>query len=178
MSKLWNRFAAMAASTVRMVVAMVMATTMLVACDAQKIMKLEEGVSTEADVKKQFGEPTAVFPNADGSRTFEYTRQPAGQENYFIVIGGDGKMSSLRQVLKASELAKVTAGMDKDQVRRLIGRPAKSQKFDLKPDEEHWDWRWLDGQQAKIFTATFNPAGVVMKTAITDDPAVTMPGGK
>ncbi len=155
-----------------------MAATMLVACDAQKIMKLEEGVSTEADVKKQFGEPAAVFPNADGSRTFEYPRQPAGQENYFIVIGADGKMSSVRQVMKASELAKITAGMDKDQVRRILGRPAKSIKYDLKPDEEHWDWRWLDGQQSKIFTATFAPSGKVIKTAIIDDPAVALPGGK
>ena len=158
--------------------AVALATTMLVACDAQKIMKLEEGVSTEADVKKQFGEPQAVFNNADGSRTFEYTRQPSGQENYFITIGKDGKMSSLRQVLKASEFAKITAGMDKDQVRRAIGRPAKSQKFDLKPDEEHWDWRWLDGQQSKIFTATFDPSGKVIKTAVIDDPAAVMPGGK
>ena len=106
--------------------AWVMAATMLVACDAQKIMKLEEGVSTEADVKKQFGEPTAVFPNADGSRTFEYTRQPAGQENYFMTIGKDGKLTSIRQVLKAAEFAKITAGMDKDQVRRAIGAAAAS----------------------------------------------------
>jgi hypothetical protein len=158
--------------------ALAMAATMLAACDAQKIMNLEEGVSTEADVKKQFGEPIAVFPNADGSRTFEYTRQPSGQQNYFITIGKDGKMASLRQVLKAAEFAKIAVGMDKDQVRRAIGRPAKSQKFDLKPDEEHWDWRWLDGQQSKIFTATFNPDGKVTKTAVIDDPAATMPGGK
>lgn len=161
-----------------MLTTLALAATMLVGCDAQKIMKLEEGVSTEADVKQQFGEPNAVFPNADGSRTFEYTRQPAGQENYFITIGADGKMTSLRQVLKASEFAKIVPGMDKDQVRRVIGRPAKSTKFDLKPDEEHWDWRWLDGQQSKIFTATFNPAGKVVKTAVIDDPATAMPGGK
>jgi hypothetical protein len=161
-----------------MLTALALAATMLVACDAQKIMKLEEGVSTEADVKKQFGEPDAVFPNADGSRTFEYTRQPAGQENYFVKIGADGKMASLRQVLKASEFAKIVPGMDKDQVRQTIGRPAKSTKFDLKPDEEHWDWRWLDGQQSKIFTVTFNPEGKVIKTAVIDDPAAVMPGGK
>ena len=149
--------------------ALVMAATMLVACDAQKIMKLEEGVSTEADVKKLFGEPIAVFPNADGSRTFEYTRQPAGQENYFMTIGKDGKLASIRQVLKAAEFAKITAGMDKDQVRRAIGRPAKSQKFDLKPDEEHWDWRWLDGQLPKWFSVTFDRDGKVAGTAITDD---------
>ncbi len=158
--------------------AVAMAAAMLVACDAQKIMKLEEGVSTEADVRKEFGEPAASFPNADGSKTLEYTRQPQGQTNYFITIAADGKMSALRQVLKASEFAKVTPGLDKDQVRKIIGRPAKSTKFDLKPDEEHWDWRWLDGQQSKIFTATFNPEGKVTKTAVIDDPVTALPGGK
>ncbi len=147
-------------------------------CDMQRASKLEEGVSTEADVRKQFGEPQAIFTNPDGSRTFEYTRQPEGQSNYFIVIGSDGKMSSLRQVLKTSEFAKVTQGANKDEVRKILGRPSKSMRYDLKPDEENWEWRWLDGQQAKVFIATFDRDGKVIKTATIDDPAVTMPGGK
>ena len=41
----------------------VLACTMawaLLGCDAQRIEKLEEGVATEADVRKQFGEPAGV----------------------------------------------------------------------------------------------------------------------
>jgi hypothetical protein len=55
-------------------------------------------------------------------------------------------------------------------VRRLIGPPAKTQRFDLKPDEENWDWRWMDNQQPKVFTVTFDKDGKVMTTAVVDDP--------
>ena len=142
----------------------------LVGCDPQKIAKLEEGVATEADVRKQFGEPHATYSEADGSKTFEYSRQPEGQVAYMITIGTDGKMSALRQVLKPAEFAKVKPGMDKGEVRRLLGKPAKTAKFDLKPDEEHWDWRWLDAQQGKLFSVTFDRDGKVMASAVSDDP--------
>jgi len=148
----------------------------LVGCDQQKIAKLEEGVATEADVRKQFGEPGATYSEADGSKTFEYSRQPEGQVAYMITIGSDGKMSALRQVLKTAEFAKVKPGMDKGEVRRVLGKPAKTAKFDLKPDEEHWDWRWLDGQIPKVFSVTFDRDGKVMASAVSDDPAQTKQG--
>jgi outer membrane protein assembly factor BamE (lipoprotein component of BamABCDE complex) len=141
----------------------------LVGCDPQKIAKLEEGVATEADVRKEFGEPHATYSEADGSKTFEYSRQPEGQVAYMITIGADGKMSALRQVLKDSEFVKIKPGMDKSEVRRLLGKPGKTAKFDLKPDEEHWDWRWLDNQQNKLFSVTFNRDGKVMASAVSDD---------
>jgi hypothetical protein len=97
----------------------------LVGCDQQKIAKLEEGVATEADVLKQFGQPHATYAEADGAKTFEFSRQPEGQVAYMITIGTDGKMSALRQVLKPAEFAKVTPGLDKAAVRRLLGKPAR-----------------------------------------------------
>jgi outer membrane protein assembly factor BamE (lipoprotein component of BamABCDE complex) len=145
----------------------------LVGCDPQKIAKLEEGVATEADVRAQFGEPHATYSEADGSKTFEYSRQPEGQVAYMITIGGDGKMSALRQVLKPAEFVKIKPGMDKVEVRRVLGKPAKTAKFDLKPDEEHWDWRWLDGQAPKFFSVTFDRDGKVMASAVSEDPRET-----
>jgi hypothetical protein len=141
----------------------------LAGCDPQKIAKLEEGVATEADVRKQFGEPDATYNEADGGKTFEFTRQPEGQTAYMITIGADGKMSALRQVLKPAEFAKIQPGMDKAAVRRTLGKPYKTTRYDLKPDEEHWDWRWADGQVAKIFGVTFNRDGKVMSSAVSDD---------
>ena len=145
-------------------------------CDQQRIAKLEEGVATEADVRREFGEPKAVFNEPDGGRTFEYPRQPEGQVNYFITLGADGKMSALRQVLKPAEFAKVTPGLDKTEVRKLLGRPAKTQRFDLKPDEEHWQWRWLDGQQSRLFNVTFDRDGKVATSATADDMRSTQGG--
>ena len=141
----------------------------LFGCDQKRIEKLEEGVATEADVRQQFGEPQQTYSDPDGSRTFEYSRQPEGQVAYMITIGPDGKMSALRQVLKPADFAKVVPGMESAQVRRMLGRPAKTAKYPLKPDEEHWEWRWLDGQQSKVFTVTFGPQGRVDSTSVSDE---------
>src|SRR5688500_18928069 len=94
---------------------------LLAGCDSQRIAKLEEGVATEADVRREFGEPERVREEGDGSRTLEYPRQPAGRQNYLITIGPDGRMSALRQVLSARYFAMVVPGMTRQQVRDLLG---------------------------------------------------------
>lgn len=146
----------------------VLACAVLVACDVQRMQKMEVGVSTEADVRSQFGDPAAVYDEQDGGRTLEYPRQPEGQINYMITIGPQGTLNALRQVLNPDRFAMISPGLDKAQVRRLIGRPAKVQLFELKK-EEVWDWRWLDGTQSKIFSVTFDPDGKVQSTAVTDE---------
>ena len=145
------------------------ALLLLAGCDQKKIAELEEGVSTEADVRARFGEPAAVYEESNGDQTLEYPRQPAGQTNYMISIGPDGKMSSLRQVLKPANFAQITPGLTREQVRRMLGLPAKTQTFELK-DEEIWDWRFADGQEIKVFSVTFDRDGRVITTATTLDP--------
>jgi hypothetical protein len=140
---------------------------LLAGCDAQRIAKLEEGVATEADVRRQFGEPERVREEADGSRTLEYPRQPAGRQNYLITIGSDGRMSALRQVLSARYFALVQPGMTQPQVRDLLGRPAKRTPYRLSQTEV-WDWQYLDGQQEKLFSVTFDADGRVQSTGSMD----------
>lgn len=139
-------------------------TALLAGCDPQRISELEEGVATEADVRARFGQPAAIYNEENGARTFEYPRQPAGQVNYMITVGTDGKMSALRQVLKPSNFAKVETGWDKAQVRRLLGLPAKTMRYELK-NEEVWDWRFADGQENKMFSVTFDNDGRVKSSA-------------
>ena len=152
-------------------------TAWLPGCDPKNIAELEEGVATEADVRAKFGEPVAVYPEANGSRTFEYPRQPEGQRNYMISIGSDGKMTALRQVLTPETFTAVTPGLDKSQVRRLLGRPGKTQTFALK-QEEIWDWRFLDRAQGKLFSVTFDKDGIVTGSASMLDPRENLTGGK
>lgn len=151
-----------------LVVLGLMLTGLLAGCDPQRISELEEGVSTEADVRAKFGQPAAVYNEENGARTFEYPRQPAGQVNYMITVGPDGKMTALRQVLTPANFAKVEPGWDKAQVRRLLGLPAKTMRYELK-NEEIWDWRFADGQEGKLFSVTFDRDGRVMSTAVTPD---------
>ena len=71
---------------------------LLAACDQRAISELEEGVSTEADVREKFGAPEAVWDGPDGAQVYEYNRQPAGYQNYQITIGPDGKMAALKNI--------------------------------------------------------------------------------
>lgn len=149
----------------------------LAGCDEQRAAQLEEGVSTETQVRQQFGEPVTVVTLGDGSRVFEYPRQPEGWTNYFITLGPDGKMSSLRQVLTEANFARVSTGMTQHEVRALLGRPAHTQRYELR-QVDVWDWRFRVGQTSRVFSATFDNEGRVTTTAIADDPRETQIGGR
>jgi len=101
-------------------------------CDQNRIGKLEEGVSTEADVRAQFGQPENIWDEPGGARTLEYNRNPAGHQNYMVTIGPGGTMTSLRQVLTPANFARVQPGMPMEHVRRMLGKPAKTTPFPLK----------------------------------------------
>ncbi len=156
---------------------MLLTAALLWACDAKRIEKLEEGVATEADVRQQFGDPVTITEKADGSKIMEYPRQPEGSTNYLITIGADGKMSGLRQLLTPANFAKVQPGLAKDEVRRMLGKPAKTQRFALKPDEETWDWRFIDNGVSKVFSVTFGGDARVISSAVGNDPRETHTGG-
>lgn len=153
----------------------VMVVLTLAGCDAQKIENLEVGVSTEAQVREKWGMPEATFAEPDGSVVLEYPRQPAGQKNYMIVIGSDGTLKSIRQVLNAETIANIKPGMMKDEVRRLVGRSAKTLRYDLKPNEEVWEWRWADGQQSKVLTVVFGANGQVTSVNTQPDKTPDLP---
>ena len=141
----------------------------LVGCDQQRVAELEEGVATESDVRTRFGEPEKIWDASDmattpqpgaagvpGSKTFEYNRQPAGNVNYMITIGPDGKMSALRQVLSPQNFAKVLPGLPMEAVRKMLGRPMKVTPYALS-QTTHYDWRYLNPPTtAMIFTVVFD----------------------
>ena len=140
----------------------------LVGCDPQHISELEEGVATEADVRARFGEPENVW-DVPGGRVLEYNRQPQGQKNYMITIGADGKMSALRQVLTPENFAKVQPGMAMEELRKLLGKPAKVVRYALKRETE-WDWRWLQPpSSAMVFTAVLSDDQRVLRSGSSPD---------
>jgi len=150
----------------------------ITACDPQRVAQREEGVSTEVEVRQQFGDPVTITAQADGSRVFDYPRQPEGWTNYVITIGPDGKMSSLRQLLSPDNFARVQPGLGMAEVGTLLGRPAQVKRYELK-NEEVWDWRFKqNGQESKLFSVTFGADGRVLGTAIGDDPRDTANSGR
>ena len=148
----------------------VVAALALVACDQQRINELEEGLSTEADVRDRFGVPDHVWDEGGGARTLEYNRQPAGERNYMITIGPDGKMSALRQVLNPDNFRRVQPGMGVEDVRRMLGKPAKQVPYKLQ-NEIVWTWKFLEPpSEKKAFNVVFSPDYRVIRTEIGPDP--------
>ncbi len=141
----------------------------LAGCDRKNISELEEGVSTQADVRARFGEPENVWDAPNGAHVFEYNRQPQGQKNYMITIGADGKMSALRQVLTPENFARVQPGMAMEDLRKLLGKPAKVTPYALKRETE-WDWRWVQPPNSPmVFTATLNDDQRVVRSGSSPD---------
>ena len=150
----------------------------LAGCDQQAIKELEEGVATEADVRARFGEPEKIWDAPDGGRTFEYNRQPAGHRNYMITIGTDGKMSALRQVLAPHHFAKVQPGMMMEEVRKMLGKPARITPFELK-GEVAYDWRYLESPNTHmVFTVFFDRDYRVLRTGSVVDPEQSSGGSR
>ena len=157
----------------------------LAGCDQQRINELEEGVATEADVRARFGEPEKIWEARDmaslpvpgaaaepGARTLEYNRQPAGQVNYMITIGPDGRMTALRQVLSPQNFARVLPGMSMEQVRKMLGKPMKVTTYALKR-ETHYDWRYLNPPSTPmVFTVVFDADLRVLGTGSVDEESV------
>ena len=150
----------------------VLALLCLAGCDNQAIRELEEGVATEADVRARFGAPEAVWDAPGGARVFEYDRQPAGQKNYMITLGPDGRMTALRQVLTPANFARVRPGMPMEELRRLLGRPARRTPYALKRETE-WDWRWLQPPNTPmVFTAVLDDDQRVVRSGSSPDRSV------
>jgi hypothetical protein len=141
----------------------------LAGCDPQRAGQLEEGVSTEADVRARFGAPDTIGRGPGGERMLEYERQPAGHPNYTISIGADGRMTALRPVPNPANFARIHRGMLMEDVHRLLGKP-----MTVTPNppegELAWDWRYLQPPHTPmVFTVWFGPDDHVLRFGSAPD---------
>ena len=140
------------------------------ACDSISLPKLKPGISKRQDVEDIMGPPTMEWKDADGSVTWEYPRTPNGVVNYMIVFGPNGVLREVRQVLTEENFAKVSPGMSREDIRRLLGQPAKESYFSLKK-EYVWDWRKDDPMNMTVyFNVHFDESGRVIRTSTNVEP--------
>ncbi|HZX33025.1 MAG TPA: outer membrane protein assembly factor BamE [Rhodocyclaceae bacterium] len=143
------------------------AAAVLPACDADNLKSIRPGVTTGAEVEARMGPPGAEYGNEDGSVTWEYSRQPNGIECYMITLGPDRIVARVEQVLTEANLARVGEGMDREQVRRLLGRPGSVNIYE-RLNEEVWDWRvagTIPTEEAHFHVHFDTGSGLVKKTS-------------
>ena len=160
------------------VLAVVAAVFTAVACDPSgkayedvRLARLKEGESTEQDVRKLFGSPQSVREIA-GGKGLVYPLGPEGPYTLLIRIGADGKYIGRENLLTRANFGRLNTGMKQADVLAVLGPPGRSQEYKLK-NETAWEWRFNDGAETRMFVVTFNADGVVVSTAIEEDPRRT-----
>ena len=113
-------------------------------------------------VQARFGMPETVRKNADGTEVWEYPRGPLGRQTYMVTLGSDRAVREAHQVLSEEYCSKVQAGMSRDEVRRLLGKPGEITVFGAR-DEEVWSWRYLQ-QNPMFFNVLFDRSSGTVRT--------------
>lgn len=139
----------------------------LVACKPFGLAQIQVGVTTENEVRQWLGEPGMVWRNEDGTTTLEYSGQPAGTQCHMITIGTDRIVRSVEQVLTERNLARIRPGMVREEVQRIIGRPANTQFYQLSQERVYnWNVEPHPGTADPVFfTVHFDQDGRVLRTS-------------
>lgn len=154
---------------------LVVVTMVLPACDSRgrpfedlRLARLNEGESSEQDVRKLFGEPAAVR-DLTGGKGLIYPLGPEGPHTLLLKIDAKGKYQGREDLLTRGNFERVTRGMKELDVLVMLGRPVNTEKYPLK-QHSAWEWRFIDGSNTRLFVVTFDAAGTVVETAVEDGP--------
>lgn len=127
--------------------------------------RLRPGVSTGAELLQYYGQPSRVWPEADGGRTLEYATQPFGQTCYMVRLDAQDRFVSAVDALAPAQREQVQPGMTPEQVTRRLGRE-RSRVFFRNSGEDVWDWNVPPDMNGYLlrFNVHFKD-GVVLRTS-------------
>lgn len=133
------------------------ATALLGACAALEV-KLPAPGQTEAEVISRMGPPTGRYTLPASGQRLEYATGPNGRTTWMVDLDGAGKVTGSYQALTEANFAKVRDGMPRDEVLRMLGRPADRAGEYM--NRQTWSWRYptYECLWARI---TFEPDGKV-----------------
>ncbi len=153
----------------------------LLACDPSgrayedlRLGQLKEGLSTEQEVRRLFGPPSAVRETG-GGKGLVYPLGPEGPHTLLIRIDADGRYQGRENLLTRENFNRVARGRKETDVVDLLGPPGRTEKYALKR-ETAWEWRFLDGNETRLLVVMFDAGGTVVSSAIEEDPRRS--GGK
>lgn len=124
-----------------------LALAMLGACTSLRLPAIAPGQDTEASVRTKLGQPSAQWRDAGGAYTWEYSGQPYSNWNYLISFDAQGKVTRNLQALSDENIARLSLGMSREEVARLLGTPRTKEWGGFKY-EHIWTWN------AGVATAT------------------------
>ena len=149
-------------ATMKGVVAMGLFSTILtlVGCDRVATGELQAGQSTVADLKLKMGEPASVNREYD-REIWEYSLGPEGVRTYMMTINAQGTVEKIDQVLVEANFKRIQPSMTITEVRRILGRNSKEQRFGMTPNELTHKYKFNNGSEDQYFDVTYNAEGRV-----------------
>jgi hypothetical protein len=139
------------------------------ACAGYGGSRLLPGQSDMAEIIGVMGEPRMQWANSDGSRRLAYPRGPMGVHTFMVDVGADGKLQRIENAMTLEVFSRIQAGMNKDQVLRILGPsvPAWTMYFKAR-DELVWDWRYCDDwNQLARFSVLFDGTTGAVRSTLT-----------
>ncbi|GAB4472633.1 MAG: hypothetical protein OHK0044_16420 [Burkholderiaceae bacterium] len=127
--------------------------------------------TAEAQVRAQFGRPTAEHALDAGAKRLEYLTGPFQQTKYMIDIDANGRVQRVEQVLTAERFARLRIGIDdRATVLREFGIPFYERPYPL-AGLIAWMYPYKeDGVWNSEMAVYFDRQGVVRKVESGPDP--------
>jgi hypothetical protein len=115
-------------------------------------------------VQARMGAPSNVWKSSDGSEVWEYALGPLGNETYMVAVGPDKAVRNVSQVLNDENISKLSVGMSREDVRRIIGKPG-SVNYSDSANEEIWYWRYRawNVRRMELYVQFDRPTGALKK---------------
>lgn len=142
----------------------------LVGCDRVATGELRAGQSTVADMKTQMGEPSDVHREGD-REIWVYPLGPEGVKTYFMTVDPTGRLEKIDQVLTEENFKRIVPGMTTTEVRRILGKHGKEQRYAMSINEVTQVWKFNRDNADLNFEVLFDGNGRVKSTGV-DDPSL------
>lgn len=135
-------------------------------CGGNGLVISESGVN---DVLRVMGEPGMQWAEPGGARRLAYPHGPMGVTTDMVLVGADGKVQRIENVLDPQFFSRIEAGMTKEQVLRLLGPPKPSGTVYFKArDELAWEWRYCDEwNRLARFDVLFDGTKEIVRSTLT-----------
>ena len=133
---------------------------LMAGCDRVATGELQAGQSTVADMKLKMGEPASVYREGD-KEIWEYPLGPEGVRTYMMTVNAQGTLEKIDQVLVDANFKRIQPGMTITEVRRILGRNSKEQRFGTTPSELTHKYKFNANNEDQYFDVTYSADGRV-----------------
>jgi hypothetical protein len=131
---------------------------------------------TEPELLSHAGRPTGRYSMPGGGQRLEYATGPMGRQTWMVDLDAQGRVVRWAQVLNEATFQQVTDGMSRDDLLRLIGRPA--QRVPERMNRETWYWRYPTNECLWFGVTVLPPDGRVQHGGgYMIDPMCDLPSG-